>query len=321
MNSRMAMVFGGGVAVAACVFAFLLGKNSQQPVAVTTPAAQTEAQIVERPLTALNGNAADVAAGMEAVRPKSTAGNKPRVLGQPRPVAVPAQTASAVSQQQTTPSAMAPAPKTSTPTTSTTAPVREEPTRAEIMKPDPVAKPAPARVPETVIIPAGTSISIRMGSTLSTEKNVTGDTFEATLDTPLVVNDIVLAERGAKVDGKVAEVDRSGRVKGVAKMMLELTRIQLSDGQQITLRTDPWERDAESTKKADAVKVGVGAAIGAAIGAIAGGGRGAAIGGAGGAGAGTGVVLATRGKPVQIDVETKIPFRLSTALTVTEKIR
>ena len=110
-------------------------------------------------------------------------------------------------------------------------------------------------------------------------------------------------------------------MKGVAKMMLELTRIQLSDGQQLDLRTDPWERDAESSKKADAAKVGVGAAIGAAIGAIVGGGKGAAIGGASGAGAGTGVVLATRGKPVQIDVETKIPFRLSTALTVTEKIR
>lgn len=118
----------------------------------------------------------------------------------------------------------------------------------------------------------------------------------------------------------MVEVDRSGRVKGAARLTLALTRIQLTDGQRVEIKTDPWERIAESSKKSDAAKVGIGAALGAAIGAIAGGGKGAAVGAASGAGAGTGVVLATRGKAAQIDVETKIPFRLTAPLTVTEKI-
>ncbi len=115
-------------------------------------------------------------------------------------------------------------------------------------------------------------------------------------------------------------MDRSGRVKGLGRLAVGLRRIQLSDGQRVEVRTDNWERVAESSTKGDAAKVGIGAAIGAAIGAIAGGGKGAAVGAASGAGAGTGVVLATRGKPAQIDVETRIPFRLSAPLTVTEKI-
>ena len=135
------------------------------------------------------------------------------------------------------------------------------------------------------------------------------------------MNDIVLAERGARVEGKVVEVERSGRVKGLGRLTIGLTKIQLSDGQRVDVTTDPWEREAESTKKADAVKVGVMTAIGAAIGAITGGGKGAAVGAGTGAGAGTGVVLATKGKAAQIDVETRIPFRLSNPLTVTEKIR
>jgi hypothetical protein len=199
-------------------------------------------------------------------------------------------------------------------------PVHEEVARTEILRPDTVAKPPAARVPETVTVPAGTTISVRINTTLSSERNIVGDKFTATLDSPLVIDNVVLAERGAKVEGKLVEVDRSGRVKGTARLALALTRIQLSDGQRVALDTDAWERVAESSKKSDAAKVGIMAGIGAAIGAIAGGGKGAAIGAASGAGAGGGVVLASRGKPAQVDVETRIPFRLSNALTVTEKI-
>jgi hypothetical protein len=194
----------------------------------------------------------------------------------------------------------------------------EEPKRTEIFKPEPPK--APARVPETVTLPAGTSIVVRVNSTLSSDKNVAGDTFTGTLDQPLVVNDMVIAERGARVDGKVVESTKAGRVKGTSLLSVALTRIRTSDGQNIAVSTDPFVREGESSKKADAVKVGVGAAIGAAIGAIAGGGKGAGVGAASGGAAGGGVVLATRGKPVQIDVETKVPFRLANAVSITERI-
>ena len=83
--------------------------------------------------------------------------------------------------------------------------------------------------------------------------------------------------------------------------------------------TTPLAFVAESTKKDDAVKVGVGAAAGAVIGAIAGGKKGAAIGTAVGAGAGTGVVLATDGKEIRLAEGRKLKVSLSNPLTIRTK--
>jgi hypothetical protein len=62
------------------------------------------------------------------------------------------------------------------------------------------------------------------------------------------------------------------------------------------------------------------AGIGAAIGAMAGGGRGAAIGAASGGAAGAGTVMATRGQEARLPAETRISFRLTQPITLTEKL-
>ena len=168
---------------------------------------------------------------------------------------------------------------------------------------------------------AGLLIPVRLIDGLSTERNVTGDSFTGSLDQPLVVDGLVIAERGSRVEGKVVSSDKGGKVKGTASIAVQLTRIHLSDGQTISVQTDSFEQQAESSKKTDAAKVGAGAAIGALIGALAGGGKGAAIGAGVGGGAGGGDVLLTRGKPATIASETKISFRLNTPLSVTERQR
>ena len=101
---------------------------------------------------------------------------------------------------------------------------------------------------------------------------------------------------GASVTGVVVESDPGGRVKGVARIAVQLTGLRTDDGQQIEISTGSVARQARTTKSEDAQKIEIGAGIGAAVGAIAGGGKGAAIGAAAGGGAGTGAVLATRGK-------------------------
>jgi len=111
------------------------------------------------------------------------------------------------------------------------------------------------------------------------------------------------------VMGKVVSAEGSGRVKGRAKMSLALTSIEVR-GVEYPIRTGHLFIEAQATKRQDAVKIGAGAGIGAAIGAIAGGGKGAAIGAAAGGGAGTGLVLATKGKEVQLGVEHKLNFAL-----------
>jgi hypothetical protein len=143
--------------------------------------------------------------------------------------------------------------------------------------------------------------------------------FTGTLDQPLLVEGLVIAERGARVEGIVLNSDPGGKTRGVATLSVQLTKVHLSDGQTISVVTDNFERKAETTHGTDAAKVGGGAIIGAVIGAIAGGGKGAAVGAGVGGGAGAGDVLLTRGKPATLPSETKISFRLNAPVTVTER--
>ena len=180
-------------------------------------------------------------------------------------------------------------------------------------------KPAPPQ-PKTVTIPSGTLLSVRVDETISSERNQTGDSFRATLDQPLVVDGFVIAERGARVEGRISEVDPGGRVKGVSRMAVELVRLTTSDGQRLRLQTEGFTKQGEKDTKRDVAKIGAAAGIGAAIGAIAGGGKGAAIGAAVGGAAGTGGVMATRGAAAELPAETRLSFRLREAITVTEKL-
>jgi hypothetical protein len=186
----------------------------------------------------------------------------------------------------------------------------------------PPALPAPAitkQLPNVVLLKAGTLIPVRLDAAMSSGDVAVGDQFTTSLDAPLVVNGFVIAERGARVDGKVVSVDPGGRVKGRASVGIQLFRLRTSDRQTVRINTETFTARAGSGAKSDAVKVGVGSAIGAAIGAMAGGGRGAAIGAAAGAGAGGGVVLATRGPAAKLDPETRISFRLAQTVSITEK--
>jgi hypothetical protein len=170
-----------------------------------------------------------------------------------------------------------------------------------------------------VTVAEGTLLPVRLAESLSTEKIKEGDSFTATLDKALTVDGLVVAERGARVEGRVVEAVEAGRVRGVALLSIRLVRMQTSDGQRVEIQTDAFRKEGETTRRDDAVKVGGGAGIGAAIGAIAGGGKGAAIGAAIGGAAGAGTAAATRGKPVILPVETRIDFRISRPVTLTEK--
>jgi hypothetical protein len=170
-----------------------------------------------------------------------------------------------------------------------------------------------------VTLNAGTLFPVRLVDGLTTERNLAGDLFTATLDKELVVDGFVIAERGARVEGRVIESDRGGRTRGVATLGVELIRLRLSDSQWISLPTETFMRSAEPTHGADAAKVGAGAALGAVIGAIAGGGKGAAIGAGAGGAVGAGTVLTTRGRPAALTSETRVSFRLRIPVVITER--
>jgi hypothetical protein len=187
-------------------------------------------------------------------------------------------------------------------------------------EPAQAARPAPKREPRTVTIPAGTLLAVRLRDALSTARQSADDPFVATLDAPLIVEGLVIAERGATVRGRVVEAVEPGRVKGRAALVLQLFELTTSDGQKAEIRTDSFRHEAESGVKGDVAKAGVAAGIGAAIGAIAGGGRGAAIGAVIGGAAGAGGAMATRGRHAELPSETRLTFRLSEPVTLTERL-
>lgn len=170
----------------------------------------------------------------------------------------------------------------------------------------------------TYTVPEGAEIKVRTTTALSTKDAEAGAAFTGSLAEPLIAGDTVIAPKGALVHGRVAESDPGGRVSGRARIAVRLASVELEDGKTVALATNTVAREAQSSKKKDAVKVGVGAGLGAAIGAIAGGGKGAGIGAAAGAGAGTGAVLATRGDPAVIPAESVLTFTLRSPVSVTK---
>ena len=150
---------------------------------------------------------------------------------------------------------------------------------------------------------------------MSTKTIKTGDVFSAILEEPITSGDWVVAPAGARVDGRIVEADKGGRVKGKANLTVELTSLTIGDGRKVEIVTSPVSHEAARNKASDAKKVGIGAAGGAAIGAIAGGGSGAAIGALVGGGAGA----AMRGDAAEIPAEMVLAFELRSPVTIEER--
>ncbi|HEY3441861.1 MAG TPA: hypothetical protein VGK29_13950 [Paludibaculum sp.] len=180
-------------------------------------------------------------------------------------------------------------------------------------------RPAPVAavvVPATLVAPAGTWITIRVNDVLSTSRNHAGDVFSATLAQPLIVDGIVLARRGQTLAGRVAEVEKGGRVKGTSRLGLEMTELSLADGRQMRVRTQLINYSGGTSMGRDGTAVAATTAAGAAIGGMADGGFGAGVGALAGAAASTIGVLVTRGHATEVYPEALITFRLLEPLTV-----
>jgi hypothetical protein len=208
-----------------------------------------------------------------------------------------------------------------TPPPSSNPPAQTEPEKATPAPPPPpepnVAPPLPE--PHRVTLNTGLLLPVRLVDGLSAERNRPGDIFTATLDKELVVDEFVIAERGARVEGRVVLSDPGGKTKGISALAVELTRLHTSDGQNVPIRTGSFERRAEPSHRDDAETVAAGAIAGAIVGGIAAGGKGAAAGAGIGGAAGTAGVLLTRGRSATLPSETRITFRLDAPVTLTER--
>src|ERR1700691_1359334 len=310
----------------------LIMKLTQRPKPVSAPlpiASAAPAPVVPAPAAARLESAPPAATpAPEAPAPKETPakvvkmGHHSQPMQRTPPAEAPPVTTPAIKVAQNQPPAD-PVPSAPQVPESVAPPVNPEPAPPPIAPPPPVTEavspPAP-QPPPSVTSQTGMTLPVRLGESLASEHNQPGDTFTGTLDAPLSAGGFVIAEKGARVEGRVVEAQKSN-VKGKAALALELTKQTTSDGQHVDIKTETLRKQSENMATGDQVGIVAAAAgIGGIIGAIAGGGKGAAIGAGAGGAAGGGGVVATRNKAVTLPTESKIGFRLSAPVTITEQL-
>jgi hypothetical protein len=186
-------------------------------------------------------------------------------------------------------------------------------TSADRPAPGPFRQPAPQ--PVSIAVPAGADLHVVLDQAISSATAHSGDTFTATLVEPVLVRGQAVIPMNARVAGHVVEAKASGRLSGVAHLVLTLDSVQVG-GRNYNVQTSSIARSGSSHKKRDIVAIGGGSALGAIIGGIAGGGKGAAIGAAAGAGAGTAGAAVTGKQNVALPAEAPLAFRLTAPLAI-----
>lgn len=178
---------------------------------------------------------------------------------------------------------------------------------------------------DSLAIPRNTILNLELLNGVSTDASQRGDRIQAKVIEPAQFANYI-------VEGRVSQVKRPGKVKGVAELQLAFDQIRSPDNRTATLHAELIEigpmagddptvdseggvKGRDSTKD-DAAKVGAASGVGAIIGAIAGGGKGAAIGAIIGGGAGTAGVMTQRGKDIRLERGQRVKIRTSTDTSV-----
>lgn len=205
------------------------------------------------------------------------------------------------------------------------APSATPPTADQAAAANPLNAPAPAPAaaepapppppPPPVVIPAGTTVSVRLGTALSSKTSQTGQSFPATVAHSISVKGAVAVPAGSSATGSVVAAKEKGKIKGEGELDITLTAITIK-GITYPVSASVSEQTIKGKGSRTAKTTGGGAAGGALIGALAGGGKGAAIGA--GVGAGVGFIggAATGNKQIELPAETVVSFSLRQSITL-----
>jgi hypothetical protein len=132
---------------------------------------------------------------------------------------------------------------------------------AAVSKPAGAAKPATApkaaavaKAPEPttmVTVPKGTAISATVGQTLATDRNKVGDTFAASLNTPIEVEGKTVIPKGAHVTGRIVTVKKHELKVALSSVVIHGKSYPL-DTNSIAGPKSEVKKDAKDTDKAKA---------------------------------------------------------------------
>ena len=175
-----------------------------------------------------------------------------------------------------------------------------------------------AIAPKPLVVPADTALEVVLDESLSSKTATPGQSFQATVETPIEIDGKVAIPKGARATGTVKDAKAAGRFKGASLLELALKTVEIN-GKTYDVSTSAPSFSHKGKGKRTAVAVGGGAALGALIGGLAGGGKGAAIGAGVGAGAGTGGAAFTGKADVVLPAETALTFKLTAPLEIKSK--
>ncbi len=217
-----------------------------------------------------------------------------------------------------------------TPASSQSLPAQTPPTAAASSPTTPAVPSRPAP-PATLTIPSGTKVPLALKQAISTKNAKEGDPVYCETTFPFVVDDRIVIPAGTYVQGKISRIQRAGRVKGRAEILMHFTSMIYPSGYTVMLpgsvenmpgadRTSM--KDAEGTVRQDSDKgkdigtVAGTASTGAVIGGLSAGGKGAGIGAAAGGLAGLAIAMLSRGSDVKLEPGTSIEMIIQREVAV-----
>src|SRR3989454_7250915 len=183
------------------------------------------------------------------------------------------------------------------------------------------ATPSSTAAPNELIVPAGTKVPLALKHAVSTKSTREGDSVYAETTFPVVQDNRVLIPAGTYVQGRITHVQRAGRIKGRAEVLMHFTTLIYPSGYTVLLpgavenvpgaektsikgEEGTIRQDRQTGQKVGTVAQSAG--TGAWIGGLSGGGKGAAIGAAAGGVGGTAIALLSRGNDVKLDAGTTV---------------
>lgn len=169
---------------------------------------------------------------------------------------------------------------------------------------------------QTVVVPNGTVLRVRINQALDSRKSQPGTAFDGLVLADVIVGNQIAIPRGASVQGVVVDAQPGTPLRGRGGLALQLTQVTL-EGNTYPLATGEWAQAGyDKTGQTVGNTVGLGA-LGAIIGAAAGGGPGALLGAGIGGAAGLGVSSAGSSGEAKIPAEAILDFRLTQQAALT----
>jgi len=197
----------------------------------------------------------------------------------------------------------------------------------------------PARA-EKIAIPAGSVLHCRLTQTITTQLNVEGDPFTANVSEPVTIDGHVVIPVGAKIEGRIAQVQRPGHFKGVGEMRLAAEKVVMPDGatfpisailsavygaEGAAVKGDEGGVRGPNARVRNLEEIGAGMGGGGVVGTLFGGLTGTVVGGAIGGVAGYVDTVRKRGPDLALPAGTQLNYQLTRELEIepqmtTEKI-